>query len=99
MKGGECETVHCPVNLPDLVLDNLRKWSLELFSFLKLRDYARIDYLLTDKNEISFLEINALPGLSPLYSVLPQQAEQAGFSYRDLIAAFIGNYISRNRKK
>ena len=63
----------------------VRRVALEAFKALELRDSARADFRLDDEGQPWIVEINSLPGLQPEYSYLPQAAELAGMSYRDLI--------------
>lgn len=67
-----------PTNiLPSAVIENLERISKQIFNELGLRDYARIDFRI-NKNEIYFIEANALPifsktseigAISKLYSI------------------------------
>jgi D-alanine-D-alanine ligase len=56
-----------------------------LFRALQLSDMARMDWKKNNKGEWNLLEVNALPGLSPIYSVLPLMAQHANISFQQLI--------------
>ncbi|MBR5188114.1 MAG: D-alanine--D-alanine ligase, partial [Clostridia bacterium] len=45
--------------------------------------YSRADFILTEDDTPSFLEINTLPGMTPT-SLLPQEAAAAGIDYDTL---------------
>ena len=47
------------------------------------RDFARVDFMLSSQNELYFLEINTLPGLTP-HSLLPKSASCHELSFSDL---------------
>lgn len=45
--------------------------------------YSRADFIIDDNNEIWFIEINTLPGMT-VTSLLPQEATAAGFGFNKL---------------
>ena len=53
------------------------------FEALRMKHYARFDYLLDAKGQLWCMEANALPGMTPT-SLLPQEAAAIGISYPDL---------------
>jgi len=56
--------------LPRSVLEELSRTALAAFQRLELRDVARIDFRLDDRQRPRIIDINPLPGLSPEYSDL-----------------------------
>ena len=76
-----------PANLTDeetLVCQEIVK---KVFSLLRLKKVARIDFIL--KNGIFYLiEVNTIPGMSP-QSILPQQANHLGISF----SLLVNNYL------
>jgi D-alanine-D-alanine ligase len=62
-------------------------WQLALAAYhtLSCRDAARVDLRCDAAGVPCFLEINALPGLNPVFSQLPIAAQLAGLSYVKLI--------------
>ncbi|MBI4357939.1 MAG: ATP-grasp domain-containing protein [Candidatus Omnitrophica bacterium] len=58
---------------------------LKLFNTLRLRDMARFDFRLDSKEKFYFLEVNPLPGLSPVSGDIVILAQKKGLSYQDLI--------------
>ncbi len=80
-----------PADISKQLEDELCSMSELLFKKLGLRGYARIDWR-TDKAKNSFfLEINALPGLSPVSGIFTRQAEAAGISFHDLILTILSS--------
>lgn len=73
----------CPAILPDEITDKLQREAEHVFKVLYLDTYARIDFLLNEKNEIFCLEANTLPGMTPT-SLLPQEAAAEGVSFGEL---------------
>ena len=66
----------------------LQEISLKIFKFLSLKDFARIDYRVTEEGEIFFLEVNTIPGMTEL-SLLPMAAKEKGIDFKELISIII----------
>lgn len=76
--GNAIET--CPADLsPDLTA-KMQEIAERVFHALRLKTYARMDFLLNDKNELYCLEANTLPGMTPT-SLLPQEAKVIGMDF------------------
>lgn len=58
------------------------------FQALRLKNYARMDFMMNEKEEIYCLEANTLPGMTPT-SPLPQEAAAEGTSYGELCEEII----------
>lgn len=71
--------------IENIFLKEMRESSIKAWEILGISDYARLDFR-TDKNGIPhFLEINALPGISPVSGIFIRQATESGFSYESII--------------
>ena len=57
---------------------------MKIFRLLGARSYARVDFLLTDTNDIYCLEINTSPGVTTS-SMFPILCENSGISFKQLI--------------
>lgn len=79
--GNAIET--CPADLPEELSIEMQDIAERVFKALRLKTYARMDFLMNDKNEIFCLEANTLPGMTPT-SLLPQEAKAVGISFEDL---------------
>lgn len=79
--GSAIET--CPADLPDEITKKMQQIAEDVFSTLRLKTYARMDFLLRNNEEIFCLEANTLPGMTPT-SLLPQEAKEIGVSFPDL---------------
>ena len=86
----------CPCALPDGLRERLADWSLRVYDVIGARDFARVDYMLDERGQVHFLEINPLPGLSPFYGVFPELAGAAGYDHAGLIGAIMDLAIERN---
>lgn len=69
--------------------------ALGSYRALECRDAARVDIRLDTADEPSFMEVNPLPGLNPIFSDLPMIAYRAGLTYNDLIQAILSSAIKR----
>jgi D-alanine-D-alanine ligase len=58
-----------------------------IYESLKMQGYSRSEFILVEDTPY-FLEINTTPGLTEL-SILPQQAQEAGISLKDLFGSAI----------
>ncbi len=88
----------CPAPLPCFIAKEMQRLALEIHKLLRLKFYSRIDFIMTEKNEIYFLEANSLPGMTPT-SLLPQEARAAGISYERLCAMIAENAMKKRREK
>ena len=64
------------------------------FQNLECRDYARVDFFLSEEGEIFFNEINTHPGFTDI-SQFPLLWQQEGLSYRDLILRLLQKALDR----
>ena len=82
-------------DLPSDVMARVTDASRRIFSALKLRDYARIDYRLTPENELVFLEANPNPDLTR--HTFGRDRCFAGVAYPDLISTIVRSALLRPR--
>ena len=54
-----------------------------MFRALRLKKYARMDFMMSGSGEVYCLEANTLPGMTPT-SLLPQEAQAIGKSFEEL---------------
>jgi D-alanine-D-alanine ligase len=76
--------------LPESFIDSdikrrIQMLALKAFKAFELRDIARIDFRLDDNGKPKIIDINPLPGLSPVYSDLPILFSLKKKSYSRLI--------------
>ncbi|WP_127716301.1 ATP-grasp domain-containing protein [Halobacteriovorax sp. HLS] len=76
----------------------LSKAAKDIFVITGCRDIARADFRVTEDEEVYFIEINPLPGLSPGFSDLSIIADKNGISYNQLIGKIIRPSIKRWRQ-
>ncbi len=86
-----------PPNIDESLLDYIKFISRELFLVFDAKDVVRFDYRLTNDNKLYFLEVNTIPGFTPV-SIVPDQARVSGFSFEELLDIIINNNTSKNLK-
>lgn len=79
--GSTVET--CPADLPGEKTQRMQAMAEKVFKVLRLKNYARMDFIMSREGEIYCLEANTLPGMTPT-SLLPQEAAALGISFEDL---------------
>ena len=79
--GSAIET--CPANLGKEKTREMQEYAEKAFQVLRLKNYARMDFMMNEKEELFCLEANTLPGMTPT-SLLPQEALAAGISFTQL---------------
>ncbi|MDE3084181.1 MAG: D-alanine--D-alanine ligase [Verrucomicrobiota bacterium] len=84
----------CPAPLPDAVAAAARRAAETAFAACGCRDYARIDFMLSEKNELFLLEINTLPGMKET-SLLPMSARSAGLDFTTLVRELVKPAVQR----
>ncbi len=91
-KGAE---LSIPANLPEETAKEIQKVAINAFQALQCEGMARVDFFLTEDNEIYVNEINTLPGFTKI-SMYPKLWEISGVSYPDLINELIELAIKRH---
>lgn len=84
--GSTVET--CPADIPEEKANEMKRWAEKAYEVLRLKNYARMDFMMSEAGEIFCLEANTLPGMTPM-SLLPQEAAAEGVSYGELCEKII----------
>ena len=84
--GSAVET--CPAELSAEKTAEMQGYAEAVFKALRLKNYARMDFMLAESGAMYCLEANTLPGMTPT-SLLPQEAQAVGISYGDLCELLI----------
>jgi D-alanine-D-alanine ligase len=90
--GSAVET--CPAELSDEITAQMQKIAEDVFKALRIKTYARMDFIVNENNVIYCLEANTLPGMTPT-SLLPQEAKAIGMDFEALCEKIIE--ISMNK--
>ena len=79
--GSAVET--CPADLNEDITQRMQKCAEDVFKALRLKKYARMDFMLDENGDFYCLEANTVPGMTNT-SLLPQEAAAVGISFEDL---------------
>lgn len=75
--------------------ESISDYALKAFFALELRDIARIDFRLDKNNIPNIIDVNPLPGLSPVYSDLPILYSINGKNYAELVKLILRESFKR----
>jgi len=70
--------------LTEKQVDVMKAMAKNAFQGLKLRHLSRVDFFLTDDNQIYLNEINSFPGMTPI-SMFPKMMEASGVTFADYL--------------
>lgn len=85
--GGSTHIVPAPID--EGLSARLQMLGLSAHRLLGLRDYSRSDFIVTRDNRPYLLEINSLPGLTPV-SLVPDACAAIGIGFEALIERLVG---------
>lgn len=90
--GGSTHITPAPID--DELTARLQTLALSAHRLLGLRDYSRVDFIVSKDGRPYILELNPLPGLSPT-SLLPDACKAAGITYEALVGRITGFALVR----
>ena len=90
----------CPAKIPKELKQKLENLSNEIWHALDIKDFARIDFRMNNKEELFFLEINPLPGMDfdtkeNDLSFYPYMAMKSGYKYDMLVYRILESTCNR----
>jgi D-alanine-D-alanine ligase len=85
-----------PAELPEGVAHTIRNLAKAAFRALQCEGLARVDFFLTDDNEIFVNEVNTMPGFTPT-SMYPLMFKSVGVKYPTLVARLLERAQARPR--
>lgn len=77
-----------PVELPENLDKKLKQSSKMCWEAFNCKGYVRVDYIITEDDDIYLLELNTLPGMTET-SLIPKSANARGISYSELLDKLI----------
>ena len=89
--GSTIET--CPAELSPEKTREIQEYAQKAFAALRLKNYARMDFMMNKQGEVFCLEANTLPGMTPT-SLLPQEAAAQGISFDELCEKILAFAVS-----
>jgi D-alanine-D-alanine ligase len=83
-----------PAGIPDSLAREIREAAITAFTALGCEGLARVDFFLTESNEVIINELNTMPGFTPR-SVFPMLWQATGKSYQEVISILCRSALSR----
>lgn len=80
----------CPYDLGDELNRDIQRLSLLAYNSVGASGVARVDFMLNSKNELFFLEINTIPGMTS-HSLVPISFKAVGKDFDDLCLSILGD--------
>ncbi len=90
-ESGAEEIVPAKLTIP--LTKKVQDLAIKVYKSLGCKGFGRVDFILKNNIEPIILEINTIPGLTPM-SLLPKAARAAGISYSRLLDIIINNAIN-----
>ncbi len=84
-----------PAEISDDLMEKIRKYAILAFEGIEAAGLSRVDFFITDNDEIVINEVNTLPGFTNI-SMYPKMWEATGISYSELVDKIIK---TANRKR
>ena len=84
----------CPTPIEEGIERELEAMALKVHRLLGLKGYSRSDYMVDEKGDVYFLEINTLPGMTPT-SLMPQEAAAVGIGFKELCQMILDDAMER----
>ncbi len=88
----------CPADLPAAVEARARALGLLAAQALGCRGVSRVDFRLSPAGECFCLEVNTIPGMTPL-SLVPMAARERGLSYEQLVGRMLELALAERRRR
>jgi D-alanine-D-alanine ligase len=77
-----------PAQISKQLTKKVQLLAIEVYKAIGARGFGRVDFILKNNKSPYVLEINSIPGLTPM-SLLPKAAKSAGISYSSLLDKII----------
>lgn len=85
-----------PASIPENVSKEIRDAAITAFVALGCEGLARVDFFLTEKNEVIINELNTMPGFTPR-SVFPMLWAATGKDYQEIISELCRSALGRSQ--
>ncbi len=85
----------CPAKIDKDLEKNLKENAIKVFKSMGCKDLARIDFVMDKDNNIYFIDLNTIPGMTKT-SLAPEAAQVFGLSFEEFLDKLIKANIIRN---
>ena len=83
-----------PARIPDAIRDRIQAETLRIYDILGCQGIIRVDWIITEGEQINLLEVNTTPGMTAT-SFIPQQVRAAGLDIKDVLTDIIESIIKK----
>lgn len=90
-------TLEIPADVSDELAERLQTAAIKAFKTLQCEGLARVDFFVTEDEQIYVNELNTLPGFTQI-SMYPKLWEVSGIAYTDLISRLLDLAIERHKR-
>ena len=88
-------TIELPAPIDQEISDQIRAKAVDAFTSLGCSGLARVDFFLTENNEVIINELNTMPGFTAT-SVFPKMWAATGVGYTEVITYLLNAALTRN---
>lgn len=85
-----------PANISSKIEEEIRKTAIEAYSIAECEGFARVDFFLTEDDQIFVNEINTLPGFTQV-SLFPKMCLAKGLSLKELGVLLVEESLERSK--
>ncbi|MCA9401747.1 MAG: D-alanine--D-alanine ligase [Candidatus Omnitrophica bacterium] len=75
----------------------IQESAINIFRTMACEDLARIDFILTEENQLYVLEVNTIPGFTET-SLVPMAAKVAGIDFQQLCSLILNNAYAKKKE-
>ena len=86
----------CPADLPGDAGERAQELAVQTYRLLGCAGFARVDMIMDAEEQLHVLEAQAIPGMTET-SFLPQAAEAAGISFREMVERLVDLAVDRRK--
>ncbi|KKQ75619.1 MAG: D-alanine-D-alanine ligase Ddl [Candidatus Woesebacteria bacterium GW2011_GWB1_38_5b] len=90
LRGGAQEIV--PARISEKLTKQIQTLAIKIYKIMGCKGFARVDFILRNDTVPLFLEVNTIPGLTPM-SLFPKAAKSAGILFPELVDKIISNAL------
>lgn len=83
-----------PARIDEKLAQRLSDMSIKIHEYLECEDISRIDFIVNDKMDIYFIEINTIPGMTAT-SLVPKCLNEAGIKADELFEYWINKALNQ----
>ncbi len=91
-------TLDIPAKLPKSTTKKIQEYAIKSFKILCCQGMARVDFFLSENDEIIINELNTIPGFTKI-SMYPKLWEASGISYSELVDRLIELALARFKEE